>query len=286
LRFTDEAAAFLDLEADRLGALAALLAARKIPHAILRTEGEPGPRHLLVRLGAGAPRLAVAAHYDRFPGSLGVLDNSCACLQLVDFAARMSALGPGAPPILVAFTDAEESPGSGEGAESQGAYSLARALRGLGPAVPGVAGATAARRAGRGLPVLVLDVTGRGDRLILSSAPGDLLARHGLSASRAASGHRGLVELARRAASRALLGRPPRLPLPWSDDLGFVLGGLPALVVSLLPAVELAGLGAGLRPRTWELLHGPGDLPGLAEEGAFALMARFLDAVAAELSSK
>lgn len=237
------------------------------------------PRHLLVRLGRDRPRLALAAHYDRYPGSPGVLDNSCACLQLVDFAARIAALGPAAPPLLIAFTDAEEAPGGEGGAGKQGSYSLARALRSRGLSSP-------AGGLGRGLPVLVLDVTGRGDRLILSSAPGDLLARHGMSGSRAAAGHRGLVELARRASDRAMLGRLPRLPLPWSDDLGLVLGGLPALVVSLLPAAELAGLGAGLRPATWEFLHSPDDGPGLAEEGAFALMARFLDAVAAELSPR
>ncbi len=246
---------------------------------MLRTGcAEGGPRHIVVPLGEGRPSLALAAHYDRYPGSPGVLDNSCACLQLVEFAARRAALGSGSIPMLILFTDAEEAPGdSGKGAGEQGSYSLAKALRGYGTGGPG--------GRGRGLPVLVMDVTGRGDRLILSSTPGDLLARHGLSASRAASGHRGLVDLARRAALRAMLGRPPRLPLPWSDDLGLVLGGLPALVVSLLPAVELSGLGAGVRPATWEKLHSAADGPGLAEAGAFSLMARFLDAVAAELAS-
>jgi hypothetical protein len=245
-----------------------------------------GARHILVRLGEGRPRLVLAAHYDRFPGSPGVLDNSCACLQLIEFAARAKVAGRGTVlPLLIAFTDAEEVP-SKAGAKGQGSYSLARALRGDNEGT--VLAKAAMKRsvsARVGLPVLVLDVTGRGDRLLLSSAPAELLARHGMSGSKAAVGHRDLVELSRRAATRALLPEPVRLPLPWSDDLGLVLGGLPALVVSLLPAAELAALGAGLRPRTWDFLHSPADGPELAEEGAFAMIAAFLDAFVAETLS-
>lgn len=280
MRFSEEAERFLQPGSERLVVLAGLLAARGLRYSVVRTGTA---RHLLAPLGEGRPSLIIAAHYDRFPGSPGALDNSCACLQLVEFAGRVRARGPAAPSILLAFTDAEEVPATG-GAKGQGAFSLARALRSASePSALAAAGAGARRAAPFEVPpALVLDVTGRGDRLLVSSTPARLLARHGLAASRSAAGYRSLVALAGRAAARAGLPAPERLPLPWSDDLGLVLGGLAALVVSLLPEPELASVRSGSRPATWDLLHGPEDGPELASEASFDLMARFLDAVAAE----
>jgi hypothetical protein len=251
---------------DRLVALAGLLSARSLRYSIVKT-GEA--RHLLVRLGKAKPRLALVAHYDRIAGTSGALDNSCACLQLIEFTARQSAV---AEPLacLVAFTDAEEAPGSGE-PSTQGAYSLARKLK-------------SAAKAEGGLAALVLDVTGRGGRLLLSKATAELLARTGLGLSPAARGNRFLVDLAKRAAGRARLKAPLESGLPWSDDLGLTLGGLPALAISLLPEPEAELLAAGKRPPLWDLLHTPADSPELAEEGAFALVSAFLDALVAELA--
>jgi hypothetical protein len=127
-------------------------------------------------------------------------------------------------------------------------------------------------------------VTGRGGRLLLSTAPAGLLARHGLAGSPAATGHRGLVALARRAAARAGIASPLEAALPWSDDLGLTLGGLPALALSLLPDAEADLLASGGRPPLWELLHTGADSPDLAEESSFALISDFLDALLAELA--
>jgi hypothetical protein len=259
---------------DRLVAVAGLLAARGLRYSVVKT-GEA--RHVLVRAGRERPRLAFVAHYDRVAGSPGALDNSCACLQLAEFAARRAGApggagpkSPAGPSFLVAFTDAEEAPGSGE-ATDQGAYALARALK-------------AASGAGEALEAIVLDVTGRGGRLLLSTAPAELLARNGLASSPAASGHRRLLALARRAAGRAGIPAPLETALPWSDDLGLTLGGLPALALSLLPGEEADLLAAGKRPPLWDLLHGGEDRPELAEESSFALVASLLDAFLAELA--
>ena len=286
MRFAEDAERFMRSGGDRLVSLAGLLAARSLPYSVVKT-GDA--RHVLVRLGAAKPRLAFVAHYDRVAGSPGTLDNSCACLQLVEFAARQSGVlnlaearasageprgSPGAG-FLVAFTDAEEAPGSGE-ATRQGSYALARRLR---PASG--SGTDAAEKA---VAAIVLDVTGRGGRLLLSTAPAGLLARTGLSSSSAASGHQVLVGLAKRAAARAGLGAPMEAALPWSDDLGLTLGGLPALTISLLPEAEAAMLAAGKRPPLWELLHTEADAPELAQEASFALMSDLLDAFAAEVA--
>jgi Zn-dependent M28 family amino/carboxypeptidase len=261
---------------DRLVALAGLLAARDLPYSIVKIGGA---RHAIVRVGEGRPRLALVAHYDRVGGGPGALDNSCACIQLADFAARLRSAGRGAASepsprasVLVAFTDAEEAPGSGE-ASTQGSFALARSLRAAAP--PGEA-----------MAALVLDVTGRGGRLLLSKAPAELLERNGLSTSEAASGNRALLALARKAAAAAGIAPPIEAALPWSDDLGLTLGGLPALALSLLPEEEAAILAAGGRPPLWDILHTEADAPELAEDSAFALVASFLDALALELVSR
>ncbi len=272
MKFAEDAERFMRPGGDRLVALAGLLAARGLRYSVVKTLEA---RHLVVRVGAAKPRLAFVAHYDRYPGSPGALDNSCACLQLVEFAARRANAGPrgeaaAPPPFIIAFTDAEEAPGSGE-PRSQGSYALARTLK-------------AAAGAGEAMAAIVLDVTGRGGRILLSSAPAELLARNGLSYSPAASGHRALLALARRAAGRAGLPKPLEASLPWSDDLGLTLGGLPALALSLLPAREAELLAAGKRPPLWDLLHTEADSPELAEESAFALMSGLLDSLAFELA--
>jgi hypothetical protein len=263
MRFSEEAERFMRLGSDRLVCLAGILASRSLGCSILKL-GEA--RHLVARTGKEAPHLILVAHYDRASGSPGTLDNSCACIQLADFASRASSA---ALPLLFVFTDAEEVPALGE-ASSQGSFALARALSAKGIQA-------------EGLRALVLDMTGRGDRLILSTAPSELLERNGLSLSSAASGYHELAVLAERAASRAGLASPLEIALPWSDDLGLTLGGIPALTVSLLPEEETSTLFSGERPKTWDYMHSPSDMPSLAWELSFALMARFLDAIAIPL---
>jgi hypothetical protein len=274
MRFAAEAERFMRPGGDRLVALAGILASRGLRYSVVKT-GEA--RHLVLRLGKARPRLAFVAHYDRVAGSPGALDNSCACLQLVDFAAsRKGALDrdePACPSFLIAFTDAEEAPGSSGEAASQGSYALARALK-------------AASGADEAMSAIVLDVTGRGGRLVLSNAPAELLARNGLGESPAASGYRALAELAARAAAAASLPPPVSAALPWSDDLGLTLGGLPALALSLLPEEEAELLASGGRPPLWDILHTEADGPELAEAESFALMASLLEALASELASR
>ena len=268
MRFAEDAKRFMKPDGDRLVALAGLLAARGLRYSIVKT-GEA--RHVMVRIGKAKPWLAIVAHYDRMAGSPGTLDNSCACLQLVELAARHQTVPVRAgPSFLVAFTDAEEAPVPGE-PFTQGSYALAKKLK-------AAAGTQAAMAA------VVLDVTGRGGRLLLSTAPAELLARRGLSQSPEALGHRSLMELAKRAAARAGLGTPLETSLPWSDDLGLTLGGLPALTVSLLPESEVALLAEGKRPPLWGLLHTAADSPELAQKAAFSLMSAFLDSLVLELA--
>jgi hypothetical protein len=272
----------------------------------------------------------LTAHHDRVPGTPGALDNSAACLQLLRFvtASQRPGTGPGLrnsqgritgkiPEVfntVAVFTDHEEL--SGASVSGQGAFALGKAFAGL----------------GYGLPlVLSLDVTGRGDALVLSSscsglaemprmraeedrvsradgknhADGDNKGRDGVV--RTAGHQRVLIppihealaaEVEDLAASlgRHLAGRMPvyHLPVPFGEDIGFMLAGVPALVCTVLPrheAEELSGLG-GLpqwaspvepdrcMPSTWSALHGPDDTVELYTDTAFSLMERFLERVA------
>lgn len=291
---------------ERLLALGDMLSRRGLEYRVLPFAGR---RHILVRFGRGAPRIVLAAHYDRSPGSAGALDNGAACLALAAFGARIrgkaSAGRSGRPALALLFTDGEEAPAGGN-VLSQGSWSLARGLcRVFSGTVPP--------------PLLVLDVVGRGDRLVLSRTPAEAVARNlqalgpaepavpaaqvrasarvpprngapSRTGARATAHTRAraaaerlasLEELALSTARSAGLPEPSRLTLPWSDDLGFLLGGFPALALSVLPAGEIVSLeSGGQRPATWDLIHGPGDRLEVLEPRALALVARFLDAIA------
>jgi hypothetical protein len=93
-----------------------------------------------------------------------------------------------------------------------------------------------------------------------------------------------------------MAGRMPvyHLPVPFGEDIGFMLAGVPALVCTVLPRREAQGLSGpgGLpqwaspakpearMPQTWRSLHGPDDTIELYTEKAFDLMERFLERVA------
>jgi len=278
---------FMNIGADRFGELMA---------ALLAEGCEPKP----VELAGGrfivvSPRGSIrdrryrmkvlTAHHDRVPGTPGALDNSAACLQLWRFVT-----GAQRPFNTVAvFTDREEL--SGAQVEEQGAYALGKAFSSLGYDLP---------------LVLSLDVTGRGNALVLSSSCSGLADMPRMRAEEArqlsASGSRVGVNLAAEVQSlaadlgRHMAGRMPvyHLAVPFGEDIGFMLAGVPALVCTVLPrheAEELSGLG-GLpqwaspmeperrMPSTWSALHGPDDTVELYTDAAFDLMERFLERVA------
>jgi hypothetical protein len=211
------------------------------------------------------------AHYDRVPGTPGALDNSAACLQLMEYLAE----GRGAFNTTVVFTDREEL--SGRDATEQGSYALGKAFSSLG--------------LGRPL-VFTFDVTGRGDALVISQAAQALRSEGGAMARLAAE-----LDTVAAEASRSLSGRMPlyRARVPFGEDLGFLRAGVPALAFTVLPraeAEELAGAD-GLppwaspthpkhkKPATWRLLHSAQDLPELYTASAFALMDKALNALGA-----
>ncbi|MFZ4616577.1 MAG: M28 family peptidase [Rectinemataceae bacterium] len=291
--------AFLAPEADRLSLLSTMLASRGVSSQVLAIAGR---RHLLVRACHGKPAVILVAHYDRVAESPGALDNSAACLVLVRVAAHLgrSRLGKNRDRhrsgegesqrggVLILFTDGEEAPAT-EGALSQGSYSLGLGLRSIlgGGQTPSAGGQTPGKWPTRP-SILVLDVVGRGSRLLLSTS-----ARRAFAPEEDPEGAAilaGTVTALRRAAVKAGIGEPLELPLPWSDDLGFSLAGLPSVGISLLPASEadrlsraVSGLallpGAELLgpawPGTWALTHSPKDSIECLEPEALRAMEVF-----------
>ncbi len=265
--------AFMAPGCDRLVRLSGMLARVGLEGRVL---GIGERRHLLVRLRQGPPSIILVAHYDRVEGSPGALDNSAACFVLARAGRRIRADHRARKGILLLFTDGEEA--AIENPLSQGAYALATGLKkAIGEARP---------------EIFILDVVGRGSRLLVSTASrpgwegqGDV-AKSLLDAMEGRAGA---------AATRLGLASPVRLPLPWSDDLGFALAGMPSLALTLLPELELDGLMRGLArisrssasrlpsrrelghawPSTWERLHGPDDIPELLEGPSLALMEEF-----------
>jgi hypothetical protein len=250
-----------------------------------------GSHHLAVRFGETAydPRFRtklLVAHHDCVAGSPGALDNGAACLQLAALAGRL--LGrEDAHNTVILFTDSEESTKAGK----QGSFSVARALSGRMSALIGEVGEPPA--------VFVFDVTGRGDTPLLSTTALDLLEARGLGETDQATAIRSMSAWAGRALRKGAGQAPFSISVPWSDDLGFAMGGIPAITITLLPRVEAENYKAYLTgfsctdgggtlpgqypvalPYTWAKLHGSEDNSSLLEEKSFALMDRILDAFA------
>ena len=299
---------FIAPNANRRRFLEAMLRARGIPFTTVTLAGRS---HIIVRFGSEPYNhlfrmKIIVAHYDRsssLPFSPGANDNSAACFQLVALAERL--LGKSDHNVMLIFSAGEED--GKKGVRFQGAYALAMGLKKL-------KGLNLAES-----DVFVIDGCGRGDVLVLSSS--------GMSAINPAKGGVGAAPRNLGARQRALLKRQEELcertaalarkscpaswamlPTPYSDNAGFVMAGLPAQLVTVLPREEAEmlmqetsrfGYEALLRelasfkaaeskrhaaalPQTWKDMHTERDTAATLTPAAFALMERFLDAVAGD----
>lgn len=252
-----------------------------------------GSRNVLVRYQDSAydPRYrlkCISAHYDRDARSPGANDNSAACLQLLALARRLATAGFAHNCVLV-FSDNEEC--GGKNAASQGSFALAWGIRRIRKDKPWV---------------FSLDCTGRGEVPILSSPQTRLRPRKPQSAS----ADPGLFALHSWISSYldALYGSAwACLPTLYSDNYGYILGGLAAAAITLLPREEVELFRRGIAenpvivdvlltrefrtdqgrrmldaylPASWKLLHGPGDSLASLDPASFPVMARLLDALA------
>jgi hypothetical protein len=174
----------------------------------------------------------LTAHYDRVPGSPGANDNSATVFQLLGAALQLGKQS--ADHWIVIFTDKEELQ-NGEGIQKQGSYSLAKKLRGM--------GLNNAR-------IFNFDACGTGDTFVFSSTVDYLLKKNNRSGlSHAQQMINLLREKAFDTAHRLHISKVLSVPIPFSDDAGFLQGGLPAQTITMLPTGEARSLNALLRSR-------------------------------------
>jgi len=207
----------------------------------------------------------LTAHYDRAPGSPGANDNSAAVFQLLKTALRLGEQKFDC--WIIIFTDKEELQ-TGEGIQKQGSFSLAKKLRGMGLG---------------NARIFNFDACGTGDTFIFSSTVDYLLKknrRSGLLSARQTI--TGLREKALNTARFLRFNKILLAPTPFSDDAGFLQGGIPVQTITILPAPEAKSFELLLgdkpdfvdllisgsmkdsaaqkfTPKTWRRLNGPED---------------------------
>ena len=256
-----------------------------------------GAHHILVKFPPSAynPQYkmkTVLAHYDRVDTSPGANDNSAAVFQIIYWARRLLRF-PGFHNVQIIFSDGEEMGGS-EGVLEQGAFGIATKFRSLGLTQQ---------------DVYAFDCCGRGDFVILSQAG---MGKGSIPFQRQFNS---LVERTEDLIKSVAGRKWAPLPVPYSDNAGFLACGIPAVAITLLPAQEVVsylrelkqhpGLQAAIMkssqnqevgarkikplepyqvqekmPMTWRLLHTEYDnLASLTPE-SFPLMEALLDALA------
>jgi len=213
----------------------------------------------------GESPTVLTAHYDRVPGSPGANDNSAAVFQLLKTALKLDEMDLGQ--WIIIFTDKEELQ-SGEGFKEQGSYGLAKKLRQLGLLHA---------------QIFNFDACGSGEVFVFSGTTDYLLDKNEKPGfrrviQRVKKLRKKVLETARRLTLRHVLS----VPTPFSDDAGFLQGGLPAQTITMLPENEASQLASLLRnhpefvdqiisgsindpvywhkiPETWRAINGPGD---------------------------
>jgi hypothetical protein len=266
---------FCDLDCDRFLFLKTLLEWKEIPFEVLMGGG----RHILVSTKGTKPflndhcRKILVAHYDRVDGTPGANDNSAAVFMLlkhIDLLIKADY----SHNTLILFTDKEELQ-EGNSIHDQGAWQLAE----LWPD----------QYRERDL-FIVLDMCGIGDTLIWGRTAGKL---PGINLRRINYLYDSLKDLLHRYSRQQDMDINDLC----SDDLGFLLQGLTALQISLLPWKEalawkkssqnplpdksksiLENMTKPLRtlPDSWKTNHSPEDRVNTLDPKAFQLMESFL----------
>ena len=209
--------------------------------------------------------VVLTAHYDRVERSPGANDNSAAVFQLLKTALKLGEQN--VDRWIIIFTDKEELK-NGEGIGEQGSYSLAKKLISWGM--------------GR-VRVFNFDACGTGETFVFSSTTDYLLNKNQKPEFRRTGQMiANLREIALATARHLRLSKVLSVPTPFSDDAGFLKGGMPSQTITMLPSDEAGPYASLLRnrpefadmiiagsvkkpadrhliPETWRCLNGPSD---------------------------
>ena len=212
----------------------------------------------------GKTPIILAAHYDRVLGSPGANDNSAAVFLLLKAALYLNELGKNN--WIIIFTDKEELQ-KGENIKDQGSFSLTRKLVALGLA---------------NAQIFNFDACGSGNTFVFSTTVDYLLRK------KTTFKHMRTSKIIAYLKNKALitanylnLKNVLLAPVPFSDDAGFLRGGIPAQTVTMLPADEakpfafqllnrvdfadqiILNTATDLKeryyPQTWRYLNSPND---------------------------
>lgn len=284
MTFASDYQEFLRPGTDRAAFIQNYLKARGVETAVIGVEGK---RHIYVKLprsgyDATFRVKTIISHYDIVPNSPGANDNSSSVFCLMEFAVRLSKFR-GVHNCRIFFTDGEEL-GSG-GVSEQGAFSLAAVMQKCGI---------------RDEDIYVFDCVGRGTVPLLglnippSKAPASFVKKFNA------------LNQGVKAIFSSLGLNWVNLPMPYSDNAGFLANGFPAVAITMLPQDEANAYMMALRqdsdllryvqnkdvpdekierlhaclPLTWRLMHTDGDNFSSLTPQSFDITARILDAIA------
>jgi hypothetical protein len=280
-------------DCDRFAYIKRFLSARGLGFGLIPA-GDDRFVHVITK-GAGDGRSILArpiftAHVDRAPDSPGANDNSAAALALLFFAAARAGRSD-APPCEALFTDSEEA-GDNASPRTQGSFRLAETLK--------------SKNFGSRV-FYNFDMCGRGDTIIVSEAGERFLEGRKKAKTGLYRRLKDLRTLLLDRLAREFGGGIMSLPTPFSDNLGFLLQGFPALQFTFLPrrealayardhkrlTDEITGPGrkgrdsvdykkrfTEIQPETWQLRHSSRDALDTLTPRAFQLMLRLLDNLA------
>lgn len=285
---------FISPDADRGAFIQNYLLERGVQSAVINVDGR---RHIYAKFppsgySANFRIKTLIAHYDRFSeegkiATPGANDNSSSVFCLMDFAARLVKF-KGVHNVRIFFTDGEELVSGRGGVTEQGAYKLANVIQKAGI---------------RDEDVFVFDCVGRGTIPVLGTAT--------VSNSMNAAFSKKCVALENGA--KAILSSLGigwlNLPIPYSDNAGFLASGIPAVAFTMLPGDEAQSYMLALQkiprlsqfvrnpslpfeenekaalkkilPKTWQLFHTPEDNLDSLTPASFDVVAKILDVIAA-----
>lgn len=227
--FPEEFEQYIKEGTDRLAFLQGYLARRGLQSSVVPLAGK---KHLYVNFPSSSynPQFKIKtliSHYDIVPGSPGANDNSSGDFALADFSVRVNELAARGKVcnIRVFFTDGEEL---GEnGVSGQGAFALADLFRRLGITDD---------------DVYVFDSVGRGTTPVLARAGINAITGAEKTGAKSGSGFvKRFAALFARAQNLLRASSPGNwmtLPVPYSDNAGFLACGIPAVAITMLPKEE------------------------------------------------
>ena len=255
---------FCQPECDRYLFLKNWFDKEEITASVINTQGL---NHFLIRPGGDRGydsreyMKTLVAHYDRFPGSPGAIDNGAAVFQLLHLCRYLQDCRY-THNCQILLTDGEELPADGK-RKAQGSFLLGELFKNHG---------------WERTVMVILDMCGTGDTLIYSTGREKLT---GAMSPREEQILGPLLELI------PAYSRGKSLPVTerFSDDLGFIAHDFLTLQLSLIHWKERNDLKEGRIPESWQTMHTPWDTPDKLENRSFRIMEGFLKAVSKAIIS-